>query len=221
MSYAFAIIFLAAIVGIFKPYIKGTKRSYFAAAAAVSFVLVGITAAPSRPEGKGSAATATPRSETSGQKAVAEEGPAPSSDDASKWEYQNASDEMRGTSSKVAQVMSDNTVDLEFPYGEVHGQIWVRQRPEDGLNAAFEVEKGQILCHSFSESFVSIKFDDGPIQKFRCTDSSDGSNNVAFLNNAHAVLAGLKRSKRAIVEAEFFQQGRKQFTFDTAGLNWK
>ena len=128
---------------------------------------------------------------------------------------------MRGTSSKVAQITSDNVVDLDFPYGEVHGQLWVRQRHEDGLNVAFEVEKGQVLCNSFTESYVSIKFDDRPIQKFRCTDASDGSSNVAFLSNEHSVLAELKKSKRAIVEAEFFQQGRKQFTFDTAGLNWK
>lgn len=112
-------------------------------------------------------------------------------------------------------------MDLQFPYGEVHGQLWVRKRGGKGLDAAFEVEKGQVLCHSFGDSVVSIKFDEGPIQKFRCTDASDGSNNVAFLLPAGRFLSEVKRSKRAIVEAEFFQQGRQQFTFDTAGLNWK
>jgi hypothetical protein len=97
--------------------------------------------------------------------------------------------------------------------------LWVRKRG-GSLDAAFEVEKGQILCNSFSESVVSIKFDDGPVQKFRCTDASDGSNNVAFLLPAGRFLSEVKKSKRTIVEAEFFQQGRQQFTFDTAGLAW-
>lgn len=128
---------------------------------------------------------------------------------------------MRGTPTTEAKVVSDNTVNLEFPYGEVHGQLWVRKRAEDGLNVAFEVEQGQILCNDFGNSHVSIKFDDGPVQKFHCSGTSDGSSNVAFIDDARRVLSHLRKSKRAIVEAEFYEQGRKQFTFDTAGLNWK
>jgi hypothetical protein len=224
VAYVFVLIFFAAVAGLIKPYIKGLKRSHFAIAAVVAFVLVGLTA-PSTPGSKGkndsgtaraAAADATDTNSASGT----DDGDA-TTQPATNWDYQTRKDEMRGTSSKLAQVTSDNTVDLDFPYGEVHGQLWIRQRPEDGLNVAFEVEKGQILCNSFEESYISIKFDNGPIQKFRCTEASDGSDNVAFLGNEHRVLSDLEKSKRAIVEAEFYQQGRKQFTFETAGLNWK
>lgn len=128
---------------------------------------------------------------------------------------------MRGTTSRFASIASENEVDLEFPYGEVRGQLWIRRRPEDGLNVAFEVEKGQVLCHSFSNSHVSMKFDDGPIQKFRCTGSSDGSSETAFLEGEQRVLGALKRAKRTIVEAEFYRRGRQQFVFETAGLQWE
>lgn len=128
---------------------------------------------------------------------------------------------MRGTTTKLASVQSENSVDLDFPYGAVHGQIWIRKRPEDGLNVAFEVDKGQVLCHSFSGGYVSVKFENGPIQKFSCTGSSDGSSETAFLLNEERALSALKRAKRTIVEAEFFQKGRQQFVFDTAGLEWK
>jgi hypothetical protein len=66
-----------------------------------------------------------------------------------------------------------------------------------------------------------MKFDNGPIQKFRCTGSSDGSSETAFIEDEGRALAALKRAKRTIVEAEFYQQGRQQFVFQTAGLNWK
>jgi hypothetical protein len=216
------LLFLAAIVGVFKPYINGVKRAYFGGAAAAAFILVGVTA-PSTPANKAKVATTAADAATSQTNATAGATSDTSADAApeSKWDYQNDKDEMRGTSSKIAQITSDNVVDLDFPYGEVRGQLWIRQRPEDGLNVAFEVEKGQILCNNFTDSYVSVKFDDGPIQKFRCTDASDGSNNVAFLGNERRILSELKKSKRAIVEAEFFQEGRKQFTFDTAGLVWK
>jgi len=209
----FVLLFVAALIGVLKPYIKGAKRSYFAIAAVVAFILVGVTApkagiAPTQPatdaEAKGSPGTDN----------VSSEG-------GSKWEYSESKDEMRGTTTKTASVTSDNSVDLDFPYGEVHGQLWIRRRPEDGLNVAFEVEKGQVLCHSYSDDYISMKFDDGPIQRFRCTGSSDGSTETAFVVDESRALAALKRAKRTIVEAEFFQQGRQQFVFDTAGLNWK
>jgi hypothetical protein len=213
MSYVFVLLFFAAVTGIFKPYIKGSKRWHFALAAFGSFVLVGILA-PKTPSPAGQAAT------TGGAKQDADAATGLPEVE-SKWDYSQSRDEMRGTTARSASLESNNTVDLDFPYGEVHGQLWIRQRPEDGLNVAFEVEKGQVLCHTYSDDYISMKFDDGPIQRFRCTGSSDGSTETAFITDEPRALAALKRAKRTIVEAEFFQKGRQQFVFDTARLQWK
>jgi hypothetical protein len=220
LSYLFLLLFLAAVVGIFRPYVTGLKRSHFAIAAVVSFALVGVFAPNTASTDKKSGAPAvteadTPRGPIRNEVSGAETLPT------SQWEYSDTHDAMRGTTAKFASVQSDNTVDLDFPYDEVHGQIWIRRRAEDGLNVAFEVTKGQVLCHSFSDGYVSMKFDNGPIQKFRCTGSSDGSSETAFIEDEGRALAALKRAKRTIVEAEFYQQGRQQFVFQTAGLNWK
>jgi hypothetical protein len=215
----FLLLFIAAVVGIFKPFWKGAKRSHFAIAAVVSFFLVGVFA-PSTPSSEKQSAgnlsgtqqnAATTNDSSSGAPVRA----------TSKWTYSDQRDEMRGTTAKLASIESENTVDLGFPYGEVNGQLWIRRRPEDGLNVAFEVDKGQVLCHSFSDGHVSMKFDDGPIQKFRCTGSSDGSSETAFILDEQRALAALKRAKRTVVEAEFYDRGRQQFVFETAGLNWK
>lgn len=221
MSYVFLLLFFAAVGGIFKPYVGSAKRSHFAIAAVVSFFLVGIFA-PSSPSTDGQTAAATPsvqRNGTAETNGVA--APASRPEPTSKWEYSEQRDEMRGTTARFASLSSENIVDLDFPYGEVRGQLWLRRRPEDGLNVAFEVQKGQVLCHSFSDGYVSMKFDDGPIQRFGCTGSSDGSSETAFILDEQRALAGLKRAKRTVVEAEFYQQGRQQFVFETAGLNWK
>jgi len=219
VSYVFLLLFVAAVVGIFKPYINGAKRWHFTVAAVISFFLVGAFAPTGPTNEKQSAVVRT--------EAVADGAPAPVAGDtsqqaaASKWEYSESRDEMRGTTAKFASITSENVVDLEFPYGEVNGQIWIRRRPEDGLNLAFEVDKGQVLCHSFSDDYVSMKFDDGPIQKFRCTGSSDGSSETAFIIDDQRALTALKRAKRTIVEAEFYQHGRQQFVFETGGLKWQ
>jgi hypothetical protein len=221
MSVIFFLLFIAAVVGIFKPYLGSLKRWHFGIAALVCFMMVGAFAPGAVPGEKKAAAAATP--ETSGGTAAdTTSGDSPTAiEAASKWEYSNSKDEMRGTTAKLASVTSNNVVDLDFPYGEVHGILWVRHRAEDGLNVAFQVENGQVLCSSFSDDYVSMKFDNGPVQKFRCTGTSDGSSDTAFIENQSRVLAALKHAKRTVVEAEFYQQGRQQFVFDTAGLDWK
>lgn len=213
MTFLFALLFLAALVGIFKPYIGGLKRLHFALAAVVALVLVGVTAAPPDPAGApGKAGDGKPGSP---QAAAAPGEPA------GKWAYSEEKDQMRGTTSRFASVRSENQVDLKFPYGVVGGTIWVRQQPKDGLDVFFQVDKGQVLCRNYSESTIAVKFDDKPVQNFRCTGSSDGSSDTAFIVDGRRALAELRKAKRTIVEAEFFQQGRQQFVFETAGLNWK
>ena len=219
MMAVLTIVFLAAVVGIFKPYVQQLSRKQFGLIAAAAFVGM-MVVVPKSDTGEAVASLGeTPQPETD-QTATAERNPSVAQTETSKWDYSETKDEMRGESSKYATLVSNNEVDLDFPYGETNGNLMVRRNKESGLNIMFSVDKGQVLCHSFGDSQLSVKFDDGPIQKFRCTDSSDGSTETAFIQNEATMLAGLKKARKTIVEAEFFQQGRQQFIFDTANLKW-
>src|SRR3546814_15591449 len=84
----------------------------------------------------------------------------------------------------------------------------------------FLFDKGQILCRSYSDGHVSVKFDDQPIKRYACDGASDGSSDIAFLSNESGFLANLKKSKKVIIETEFYQQGNQQFAFAAAGMDW-
>ena len=213
----FFFVLLVAIFGLFKPF-ANLRRLHYGLAALFAFIMIGVTApepSPSadRPNVEAAAladAGAAPAPKAEVEKAA----PSP-------WSYDENTDEMRGTVTKTAEVTSSNQVDLQFPYGTVSGHLQVRKRPTDGLSIIFHVDDGQILCHSFSDGRVSVKIDDQPIKNYGCSGSSDGSSEYAFIRNESGFLANLKKSKRVIIEAEFYQQGRQQFKFDTAGLEWK
>lgn len=216
------IIFIAAVVGIFKPYFNGLKRGHFVAAAVVAFIGIGIAAPTPKPEAGSVAVDGNQTAaQASAEPAATATEPATPAPPASKWSYSEDTDEMRGTKTKFASLASENEVDLDFPYGVVSGQLTVRRRPQDGLNIMFRVASGQVLCNSFSESHISVKFDDKPIQRFSCTGTTDGSSETAFIQGEAGFLRSLKASKKAIVEAEFYQKGRQQFTFETANLVWE
>lgn len=219
MSALFAIIFLAALFGVFKPYINGSKRWHFALGALVSFFMIGVFADSSQTTGGEIEGVADASDESKADKSNASL--AEAEEPESNWEYSTQKDEMRGAESRFAQLTGSNTITLDFPYGEQRGQMMLRQSPQHGFDILVGVQSGQIMCNSFTNSHVNVKFDDGPIQRYRCLDASDGTSNMVFVQGAKGFLAKLKKSKKVIVEAEFFQNGIQQLTFDTTNLEWE
>jgi hypothetical protein len=223
LSGLFVLVLLAALVGVFRPYINGIKRWQFGLAAFVAFILVGVFAEPtSEPSpAKDDTAPTSPNSASDTSNESSEPTAAKAEEPQSEWSYSTEKDEMRGAESRFAQAEATNTIDLDFPYGEQRGRILVRQSAKFGFDILVGVPSGQIMCNSYSNSHVSVKFDDGPIRRYSCADASDGSNSMVFIQDAKSFLANLKKSKRVVVEAEFFQNGLQQMTFNTANLKWE
>lgn len=235
MEYIALLAFVAALIGVVKPYIPNTKRWHFGIAAFLSFVAVGAFAPPQN-SGGNSATAAQPEVDTSAAEKVVNDAANEAfavvngadtgkttevPDAASKWNYSEKKDEMRGGVSKFAELEAENTIDLDFPYGEQRGLILVRKSTQYGFDILVGVRNGQILCNSFQNTRINVKFDDGPIQKFGCTDASDGTNNMVFISESKLFLSKLKGSKRVIVEAEFFQNGNQQMMFQSENLKWE
>lgn len=218
MTGLFVIAFFAALIGVFKPYINGAKRWHFGLGAFLSFILIGVTAEPSSQ----SSTTSTDEVATAAKSVenAQEEPAAEAKEPESEWTYSTEKDEMRGAESRFAELDATNTINLDFPYGEQRGRIVVRQSAQFGFDIMVGVPSGQIMCNSFSNSHVNVKFDDGPIQRYGCTDASDGTSNMIFIQGAKGFLSRLKKSKKAVVEAEFFHNGMQQMTFNTANLKW-
>jgi len=213
---------LVAIVGIFKPFIPKSERWHYVAGFLVFAGASSATRDASPPAAKTVATEQVSVSGAAAAVAANSKQSAPfSAPIEENWTYSVDKDQMRGTVARFASVQSDNEINLGFPYGVVHGTITIRKRPEDGLKLMFSVEKGQILCHSYSDSYVSVKFDDGPIHEYKCSGTADGTSETTFISQSASFLAGLKKAKHVVVEAQFYQQGRQQFAFSTKGLKWQ
>ena len=106
------------------------------------------------------------------------------------WGYSTSEDKMRGGSEKTASIESKNDLNFGFPYnGGSTGKIEIRQGPRFGFDVMLSVTKGQFMCHSFTGGHISVKFDNRPIEKFGCTNASDGTSNVIFFKNPKRVLS--------------------------------
>lgn len=221
MSTFFVLVFLAAIFGVFRPYkfMPDVKRWHYGVAAAVAFIMMGVFGPQAQNAPAKDVTQATGTAEKASGNAQATPAPAPEVNAA--WTYGEERDEMRDATRKFAEVESENSVDLQFPYGEQSAFVTLRRDPQHGFDIMFRVRNGQILCHSFTDGYINAKFDDGPIRKFACAGSSDGTSEVAFIRDNKSFLKALKSSKKAVIEAEFYQNGQVQYVFNTQGLEWE
>jgi len=151
--------------------------------------------------------------------------------EAADWYQSYDSDEMRGTSTRFIQTRSDNSVDFSFPYnGGARMSIILRskktqlkagQQPSSlkPAEVLLVMDKGQFICSSYDDCSVSVKFDSGKVLQYSVSKSADADSKVFFIDNAQSFIKNISTHKSLIIEADFFQEGSKQFKFDLSGYS--
>jgi hypothetical protein len=142
---------------------------------------------------------------------------------AGQWRYQDETDQMTGKKAEYATIQSDNSLNLGFPYsGRNHGTLTVRKHPKHGLDVIVSVDKGQILCRSYSGCFVVARFDSGKPQRFSALEPGDHSSESVFIQNSSRFVQAAKKAKRILVQVTMFREGEQVLEFSSpVELVWK
>lgn len=138
------------------------------------------------------------------------------------WQYETTKDEMRGIESKFATTVSTNTVDFDFPYNGGSKLILTLRKRGSEVDVMVSITKGQILC-GIQNCEAAFKFDGGAVQSITMSEPDNHSSDMLFVSydkTESKIINQLKSSKKLVVEVPFYQEGRKQFTFDVSGLQW-
>lgn len=138
------------------------------------------------------------------------------------WQYETSKDEMRGIESKFATTVSTNTVDFDFPYNGGSKLILALRKRGSEVDVMVSITKGQILC-GIQNCEAAFKFDDGAVQSITMSEPDSHASDLLFVaydKTESKIISQLKNSKKLVIEVPFYQQGKKQFTFDVSGLEW-
>lgn len=137
------------------------------------------------------------------------------------WDYESNVDKMTGKATASANMLSDNQLNLAFPYqGQNYGQISVRTKPGEGTHVLLVIRKGQIVCSSYDCS-LRVKFGDAAPMSFGGDHPTDGSSNVVFLSSPQKFISRAKSAKRILVEFTAYNQGTQILEFSVHGpLAW-
>jgi hypothetical protein len=138
------------------------------------------------------------------------------------WQYEASKDEMRGIETRFATTVSTNTVDFDFPYNGGSKLILALRKRGSEVDVMVSITKGQILC-GIQNCEAAFKFDDGAVQSITMSEPDSHASDLLFVaydKTESKIISQLKNSKKLVIEVPFYQQGKKQFTFDVSGLEW-
>lgn len=138
----------------------------------------------------------------------------------SNWTHTSERDEMRNATNRFATTRSTNVENFGFPYNEVRMEIMLRDSAQHGRDILLLLTEGQYQCR-YDGCTISVKFDDGEIQRFSVNEAAGGRSDALFIVNQQRFLSALRQAERVTIEAQFFQVGSQQFTFNVGGLEWE
>lgn len=149
--------------------------------------------------------------------------PKPVVEEVKKWGYHTYADILSGKDYKVATLRSDNSISLSFPYqGINYGHLVVRQHPQYGFDVYFKIDKGQILCSSYSGCVHRIRFDEGEAENFTASGPADNSSTTIFSRYPKWALGKLKTANKIIVRVTMHNEGDQTLVFTVdEPLKWE
>lgn len=202
---------------------NNAKLVLVGAGCALAGLIVGAALFSGTPSGVSKAAPAATPTVSADVEVVLPEAvqPPPPAVPTSDWRVTERTDPMTDQTVKTACVTSSNQVHLSPPYGPRSAQLCIRQHPEFGRDVYLSLSgSGQILCRSYSNCTIPIRFDNGAVQRFTGNEPSDNSSETIFVANDGRFITAAKAASRIRVQLEFYQNGNQTFDFPARGLEW-
>lgn len=166
-----------------------------------------------------SASTSTPRPSVS-PSANPEPVVQPPLQPGSQWMYQQDVDQMAKGTTHFAAVQSTNTVDFDWPYsGSQHATLTLRTHPRYGKDVILAIQKGQILCRSYEDCTILVRFDDKDAQRYSAVGAADNSTESIFIRNYSRFVGAMLKAKKVRIAIPVYQEGEPSFEFDVSGFD--
>ncbi|QAY80299.1 hypothetical protein [Sphingosinicella sp. BN140058] len=140
---------------------------------------------------------------------------------AGNWDYQTQTDPLTDKETRTACVQSTNQVQLSPPYEPTYARLCLRDSPQFGRDVYVSLMgDGQILCRSYEDCDVQVRFDKGPVQTMAAVGPSDHSTDMFFIRGRDRMEKAIRTADQTIIQAEFYQDGSQSMIFPTEGFSW-
>ncbi|HEY7769416.1 hypothetical protein [Longimicrobium sp.] len=82
-----------------------------------------------------------------------------------------------------------------------------------------QIEEGQILCPSYDDCTVRVRFDDGPSENFTAAGPADHSTTSVFIRNYSRFVQRMRSAEVVRIQIPVYQEGNPTFEFRVGGFD--
>jgi hypothetical protein len=137
----------------------------------------------------------------------------------SDWLYEAVYNEMDDKTTYYAQLKSTNNLNFQFPYNGGSPMYLNVRKKGKSIKVYLQIKPGQFLIDSYNNKTIRIKYDDGKSSAYTALTAADGSSDVIFIQNTARFMTNLKRSKKLLIEAPYYQEGAQLSRFNVEHLD--
>jgi hypothetical protein len=131
----------------------------------------------------------------------------------SDWHYYTRTDEMTGDKSNFADIYSEPSSNYNLT-----ANLIIRNS-KAGNEILLAIPNG-VIDVGINGIVVSVKFDDGKVEKFSAHSGDTNKFSVLFLGSVSKFLKELKVSKKMLLQISLYDKGDEVFHLSTEGLIW-
>lgn len=132
------------------------------------------------------------------------------------WLYEKEVDKMTGNTVAFAATHAVDSLDLAAPYkGTNIPRLVVRKFKNKGPEVIFGIEKGQLMCRSYSPCRIDVRFDDGNLVTFQGEGAADQSSTMTFIQNPKKFIALASKAKRIYLRLAIYNNGNPIIEFSS------
>lgn len=137
------------------------------------------------------------------------------------WNYTDSVTGL-GEHLRLACIQSTNTAKLEWPYGEVRGKLCLRNLDGKLGFAIMTTGDSQMLCDQIEGNMclVPVRCNDQEPDRWPMREPSDHSTKMV-VSSGDGIPLCMTAAKRIVVAPTFYQGGRQDFEFESAGFDLK
>ncbi|GAB3012820.1 SHOCT domain-containing protein [Spirosoma pulveris] len=145
--------------------------------------------------------------------------PVEPSEPTNSWSYYSDTDKM-GSKYHIASIDAKEPLEFDFPYNGGSIASFTVRKKKGETDIYLKVSKGQFISNSAEDGSARIRFDDGKPVTYSTSGAADYSSDIIFFNATSSLISKLKKSKKMVIEVEFYSEGTRQIEFNTAGFKW-
>jgi hypothetical protein len=136
------------------------------------------------------------------------------------WNYWKDTDSMTSKSVLGAAVLSSNTQSFSSPYdGAQHAKLTIRRHPRHGADVILSIERGQLMCQSYRECQVLVRFGENEPRRYSALGPEDNSSVSLFILNVSDFQKRMQGVDKVRIQANVYRQGAPTWEFDVSGFD--